>query len=105
MINAQFCNYVHRSRVADFFSSCVHNGEFVTERIPSGWFETFAPQDKVVWNQAIKFLYEKGTQRYDSTFDYLQVLSLGLDRDTRILLSVETFPSSYQHVVLREDNS
>ena len=94
VIILQFRNYVLRSRVTDFFSfkRCAHKCEFATERIPSEWSaETFDPQDKAMWNEAAKFLYEQGTQRYDSTFDYLQALSLGLDRDTRIPLSVETF--------------
>ncbi|XP_015774476.1 PREDICTED: serine/threonine-protein phosphatase 6 regulatory ankyrin repeat subunit B-like [Acropora digitifera] len=93
MINFQFRNYVLRSSVTDFFSFKRYTLEckFANERIPSEWLGTFDPQDKVVWSQAIKFLYEQGTQRCDSTFDYLHVLSLGLDRDTRIPLSVETF--------------
>ena len=96
MIYLQFRDYVRRSRVTDMFSlysyQNAHKCEFATERIPSEWSaETFDPHDKAVWNQAIKFLYEQGTQRDDSTFDYLQVLSLGLDRDTRIPSSVETF--------------
>ena len=90
MIVLQFSNYVARSRLTDFFS-LLKTKLSATKRIPSEWLGTFDPQDKVVWNQAIKFLYEQGTQRYDSTFDYLQVLILGLDRDTRIPLSVETF--------------
>ena len=92
IIILQFQNYVLRSRSTDFFSFLAHKAEsFATKRIPSEWLGTFDPQDEVIWNQAIKFLYQQGTQRYDSTFDYLQVLSLGLDRITRIPLNVETF--------------
>ena len=91
VICLQFRTYVLRSRVSDFFSFNRCKLEEFSERIPSEWLGIFDPQDKVVWNQAIKFLYEQGTQKYDSTFDYLQILTLGLDRDTRIPLSVETF--------------
>ena len=92
MIILQFDNYVRRSRITDYFSLLAHKAESsTTVRIPSEWLGIFDPQDKVVWNQATKFLYEQGTQRYDSTFDYLQILTLGLDRDSRIPLSVETF--------------
>ena len=93
MINTNFRYYVTQSRAIDFFSLMRHapECEFANERIPSEWLDLTVLQDIDVWNQGIKFLYQKGTQRYDSTFDYLQVLSLGLGRNTRIPLSVETY--------------
>ena len=92
MITRQFKNYVLRSRMTDFFSLLAYKDtSFATERIPNEWLKTFDPQDEVGWNQAVKFLYLQGTQRYDYSFDYLQALSLGLDRNTRIPLNVETF--------------
>ena len=94
MINFQFVVYVLRSQTNDFFSfqrGFLLIKEFASERIPSEWILGFEPQDKVTWNQAVKFLYQQGTQRHDSTFDYLQVLSLGCDKDTRVPLSVEAF--------------
>ena len=78
--------------MTDFFSLLAYKDtSFATERIPNEWLTTFDPQDEVGWNQAVKFLYLQGTQRYDSSFDYLQALNLGLDRNTRIPLNVETF--------------
>ena len=92
MIIRQFKNYVLQSRMTDFFSLLAYKDtSFATERIPNEWLTTFDPQDEVGWNQAVKFLYLQGTQRYDSSFDYLQALNLGLDRNTRIPLNVETF--------------
>ena len=92
MIILQFHNYVLRSRMTDFFSLLSYKAtSFATERIPTEWLATFYRRDEVLWNQAVKFLYLQGAQRYDSTFDYLQALSLGLDRSTRIPLNVETF--------------
>ena len=95
MINMNFIAYVTRSRIDDYYSferSCLREGEFASERIPTEWISIVEPQGKVTWNEAIKFLYRQGTQRHDSTFDYLQVLSLGCDKDTRVPLSVEAFP-------------
>ena len=92
MIIRQFKNYVLRSRMTDFFSLRAYKDtSFATERFPNEWLMTFDPQAVVGWNQAVKFLYLQGTQRYDSSFDYLQAFSLGLDRNTRIPLNVETF--------------
>ena len=93
MINFHFRCYVDQSRATDFLSlmRSANEREFAKERIPSEWLESIVLQEVVVWNQGIKFLYQQGTQRYDSTFDYLHVLSLGLDRNTRIPFSVETF--------------
>ena len=92
LIILQFQYYVLGSRMTDFFSlNAYHDTSFATERIPNEWSVTFNPQDKVRWNQAVKFLYLQGTQRYDFSFDYLQALSLGLDRNSRIPLNVETF--------------
>ena len=93
MINSHFCCYVSQSRATDFLSlmRSANEREFAKERIPSEWLESIVLQEVVVWNQGIKFLYQQGTQRYDSTFDYLHVLSLVLDRNTRIPFSVETY--------------
>ncbi|KAK2555506.1 Ankyrin repeat domain-containing protein 50 [Acropora cervicornis] len=94
MINSNFITYVLRSRTNDFFSfwrCSLPEGEFASERIPTEWISTFNPKDKDIWNQPVKFLYQQGTQRFDSSFNYLQVLSLGCDKDTRVPLSVEVF--------------
>ena len=93
LITLQFNTYVLRSRVDDFVSLmriALLDNEFVSRRIPSEWTPGYAedggPQS---WNQAVKFLYQQATQR-DLTYDYLQVLMLGRDKDTRIPLSVDT---------------
>ena len=94
MISSNFIAYVVRSRTNDFYSfgkSSLPEREFASERIPAEWISIVEPQDKDIWNQAIKFRYQQGTQRYDSSFKYLQVLSLGCDKDTRVPLSVEAF--------------
>ena len=94
MISSNFIAYVIRSRTNDFYSfkrSSLPEREFASERIPTAWKSSLDPQGKDIWNQAVKFLYQQGTQRYDSSFNYLQVLSLGCDKDTRVPLNVEAF--------------
>ena len=94
MIKLNFMAYVYRSRADDFYSfmrSSLADREFASERIPTEWISSVEPEDKDIWNQAIRFLYQQGTRRYDSSFNYLQVLSLGCDKDTRVPLSVEVF--------------
>ncbi|XP_068759740.1 ankyrin repeat domain-containing protein 62-like [Montipora capricornis] len=98
MISLQFRTYVLRSQTNDFFSflrtPLLSESTFTSKRTPSEWLTSGEPQRKITWNQAIKFLYQQGTQRYDPTFDYLQVLTLGRDKDTRIPLSVDALFSS-----------
>ena len=92
MINLQFGCYASRSRTNDYFSllrTPPSESTFTYKRTPTEWLTSVEPKNKRPWNQAIKFLYQQGTQRYDPTFDYLQVLTLGCDKDTRIPLSVD----------------
>ena len=92
MINSQFAIYASRSRANDFFSllrTPPSESTLTYKRTPTEWLTIVKRQDKRPWNQAIKFLYQQGTQRYDPTLDYLQVLTLGCDKDTRITLSVD----------------
>ena len=92
MINRNFIVYVLRSRTNDFYGFRRSSlRERASERIPTEWISTFNPKDKDIWNQPVKFLYQQGTQRFDSSFNYLQVLSLGCHKDTRVPLSVEVF--------------
>ena len=91
VINLQFSIYDLRCRTKDFISFMrpyPGRSTFTSKRTPSEWMASSVPQIKQIpWNQAIKFLYQQGTQRYDPSFDYLQVLTLGSDKDTRIPLS------------------
>ncbi|XP_068694789.1 uncharacterized protein [Montipora foliosa] len=92
MIISQFMIYTLRSRTNDFISFVrpfLRKNTFTYKRTPSEWLTIVKPQSKIPWNQAIKFLYQQGTQRHDPTFDYLHVLTLGSDKDTRIPLSVD----------------
>ena len=93
MITLKFYAYVFRSQLDDLLSlrrSALARAEFVLKRIPSEWTPDGVKRVRTPpWNQAVKFLYQKATQR-DLTYDYLQVLILGSDKDTRILLSDDT---------------
>ena len=90
-LKLKFTTYVLSSQANDFLSlgrTTHDSSEFTGKRIPTEWTpgET---QLTLSWNQAIKFLYQQATQR-ESAFDYLQVLSLGRDKMTRIPLSIDT---------------
>ena len=63
--------------------------DYLSKRIPHEWTK---PAENG-WNQAVKFLYKQATQR-DLAFDYLKDLSLGLDKETRIPLSVDALCNS-----------
>ena len=97
MVYFQFTTYVLRSQTNDVFSfprTPLSKSTFTYKRTPSECLTSGEPQRKITWNQAIKFLYQQAaTHRYDPTFDYLQVLTVGCDKDTRIPLSVDAlFP-------------
>ncbi|KAJ7370911.1 Transient receptor putative cation channel sub A member 1 [Desmophyllum pertusum] len=87
LIKLKFHIYVSRSRTEDLISLLSHyleKAEFLSKRVPSEWL--ISTEGAYAWNQAVKFLYQQATQR-DLAFDYLQDLSLGRDKDTRIPLS------------------
>ena len=92
----KFTHYIVNSRTEDLISfkqRSLYSAEFTSRRIPEEWKIQGARKGSIpTWNLAVKFLYRLATQR-DLTFDYLQVLSLGLDKDTRIPLSVDALSS------------
>ena len=92
----KFTHYIVNSRTEDLISfkqRSLYSAEFTSRRIPEEWKILGARKGSIpTWNLAVKFLYRLATQR-DLTFDYLQVLSLGLDKDTRIPLSVDALSS------------
>ena len=95
MIN-KFTHYIASSHTEDLISlmqSLLYKTKFTYRRIPVEWKMPGTREGSIpAWNLAVKFLYRLATQR-DLTFDYLQVLSLGLDKDTRIPLSVDALYS------------
>lgn len=88
----KFNVYVLRSRTGDLVClrrNGLDKGEFASKRIPSEWTPAHVYDERTsFWTEAVKFVYQQATQR-DLAFDYLQVLSLGFDKDTRIPLSAE----------------
>ena len=95
MIN-KFTHYIANSHTGDLISlmqSLLYETKFTSRRIPVEWKMPGTREGSIpAWNLAVKFLYRLATQR-DLTFDYLQVLSLGLDKDTRIPLSADALYS------------
>ena len=95
MIN-KFTHYIASSHTEDLISlmqSLLYKTKFTYRRIPVEWKMPGTREGSIpAWNLAVKFLYRLATQR-DLTFDYLQVLSLGLDKDTRIPLSADALYS------------
>ena len=94
LIIMKFHNYVVNSQADDLlsFMRCpMDRAKFTSQRIPIEWTVERKGWTSA-WNRAVKFLYEQATHR-DLTFDYLQVLNLGLDRDTRIPLNVDALYS------------
>lgn len=93
-IKLKFHNYVSISRAHDFLSfwqTSLDETEFTFKRSPLEWTAVSEMEKSTLyWNQAVKFLYQKATQRDTNTFDYLQVLSLGRDKHTRIPLNVNS---------------
>ena len=94
LLRMKFTSYVSRSRVTDFLSfwkSSLEGTEFTSKRIPGEWMPGNAKSNgSLPWNQATRFLYQQATQRDFTLYDYLQVLNLGQDKNTRIPLSVDT---------------
>ena len=92
----KFKHYIVNSHTEDLISlmqSLLYRTKFTSRRIPVEWKMESAYEGSIpTWNLAVKFFYRLATQR-DLTFDYLQVLSLGLDKDTRIPLSVDALYS------------
>ena len=91
----KFRHYILDSRTEDLLSSKQHTlyRAEITSRIPVEWKMADTNKESIpTWNLAVKFLYRLATQR-DLAFNYLQVLSLGLDKDTRIPLSVDALYS------------
>ena len=88
----KFRNYILKSRVDDLLNlrrNSLDEAEFISQRLPAEWKPSDEENRRIpTWNDAVKFLYQQATQR-DLTFDYLKVLSLGLDKDTRIPLSAD----------------
>lgn len=87
----KFNNYILNSQTDDllsFMRSTLEIASFTSRRIPKEWKIVKWKGQILTWNRAVKFLYKQATQK-DLTFDYLQVLCLGLDKDTRIPLSVD----------------
>lgn len=88
----KFRNYILKSRVDDLLNlrrNLLDEAEFISQRLPAEWKMTDEENRRIpTWNDAVKFLYQQATHR-DLTFDYLKVLSLGLDKDTRIPLSAD----------------
>ena len=95
MIN-KFTHYIansHREDLISLMQSLLYKTKFTSRRIPVEWKMPGTREGSIpAWNLAVKFLYRLATQR-DLTFDYLQVLSLGLDKDTRIPLSADALYS------------
>ena len=93
LLRMKFTIYVSRSRVSDYLSfrkSSLVKTEFTSKRIPREWMPDNAVFDRhSPWNQATRFLYQQATQRDVTLYNYLQVLTLGQDKDTRIPLSVD----------------
>ena len=91
----KFRHHILDSRTEDLLSSkqrTLYRAE-ITSRIPVEWKMADTNKESIpTWNLAVKFLYRLATQR-DLAFDYLQVLSLGLDKDTRIPLNVDALYS------------
>ena len=94
MLRMKFTNYVSRSQVSDhlsFWKTSLVETEFTSKRIPFEWMPGNAEFNGTShWNQATRFLYQQATQRDITLYNYLQVLSLGQDKETRIPLSVDT---------------
>ena len=92
----KFSTYVLRCQTDDLVSFMrlgLDEAEFTSKRIPDEWKVPAAENGRTPsWNQALKFLYKQAIER-DLTFDYLQAISLGLDRNTRIPLSVDALHS------------
>ena len=92
----KFTHYIVNSHTEDLISlkqRSLYSAEFTSGRIPEEWKIPGARKGSIpTWNLAVKFLYRVATKR-DLTFDYLQNLSLGLDKDTRIPLSVDALYS------------
>ena len=92
----KFTHYIANSRGDDLISLMqisLYRAKFTSRRIPVEWKMKSAYEGSTpTWNVAVKFLYRLATQR-DLIFDYLEVLSLGLDKDTRIPLSVDALYS------------
>ena len=92
----KFTHYIVNSHTEDLISlkqRSLYSAEFTSRRIPEEWKILGARKGSIpTWNLAVKFLYRVATKR-DLTFDYLQNLSLGLDKDTRIPLSVDALYS------------
>ena len=92
----KFTHYIVNSYTEDLISlkqRSLYSAEFTSRRIPEEWKILGARKGSIpTWNLAVKFLYRVATKR-DLTFDYLQNLSLGLDKDTRIPLSVDALYS------------
>ena len=102
----KFHNYIQKSRTDDLFNlmrTTLEKAEFISQRIPTEWKtttkgKTERGKKKVwtpTWSRALKFLYQQATQR-DFNFDYLQVLSLGLDKETRLPLNEDALYSLLQ---------
>ena len=101
----KFRNYIHKSRTDDLFNfmrSTLDEAEFISQRIPTEWkAEREEKREKEkkkewtpTWSRALKFLYRQATQR-DVNFDYLQVLSLGLDKETRLPLNEDAIANLF----------
>ena len=88
----KFRNYILKSQeddVLNLMRISLDKAEFISQRIPAEWKTTDEEKGRIpTWNDAVKFLYQQATHR-DLTFDYLEVLSLGLDKDTRVPLSAD----------------
>ena len=98
----KFHNYIQKSRTDDLFNlmrTTLEEAEFISQRIPTEWKTKTERRKKKVWtptwSRALKFLYQQATQR-DFNFDYLQVLSLGLDKETRLPLNEDALYSLLQ---------
>ena len=102
----KFHNYIQKSRTDDLFNlmrTTLEEAEFISQRIPTEWKtttegKTERGKKKVwtpTWSRALKFLYQQATQT-DFNFDYLQVLSLGLDKETRLPLNEDALYSLLQ---------
>ena len=101
----KFHNYIHKSRTDDLFNfmrNTLDKAEFISQRIPTEWkTETEEKREKgkkkewtPTWSRPLKFLYQQATQR-DVNFDYLQVLSLGLDKETRLPLNEDAIANLF----------
>ena len=88
LLKLAFHIYVQKSRLNNPESltrNRLQKAEFLFNRIPEEWID----KEEGGWNQAVKFLYQRATQR-DLAFEYLKDLSLGSDKDTRIPLSSDS---------------